>query len=204
MGALPNKLTGFQDVEDDEARAKFEVAWGCTIPSDNGWNLTQMFEAMGRDELKAIYCIGENPVDSEADATHARALLDRLDMLVVQDVFMTRTAEIADVVFPAALGWAASDGTASVASSGRGLPRRPPERRARKSTSSTIWRQPWVTTSGVSSRPNSSGRSCGPYRPCMEACPGSVSRPKAASSGLAPPRTIQAAPSSTAASGSVR
>ncbi len=113
MGALPNKLTGFQDVEDDDARGKFEEAWDCTIPSTNGWNLTQMFEAMGRDELKAVYCIGENPVDSEADAIHARAMLERLDMLVVQDVFMTRTAEMADVVFPAALGWAESDGTAT-------------------------------------------------------------------------------------------
>ena len=111
MGALPNKLPGFQDVEDDAARAKFEAAWGTSIPAANGWNLTQMFEAMGRDELKALWVIGENPVDSEADANHARALMERLDVMVVQDVFMTRTAEMADVVLPAALGWAESDGT---------------------------------------------------------------------------------------------
>ncbi len=113
MGALPNKLTGFQDVEDDEIRAKFEAAWDCTIPPSNGWNLTQMFEAMATDELKAVWVIGENPADSEADVNHARAMLDRLDCLVVQDVFMTRTAQMADVVFPAALGWAESDGTAT-------------------------------------------------------------------------------------------
>ena len=111
MGALPNKLTGFQDVEDDEVRAKFEGAWGCEIPATNGWNLTEMFEAMERDELKAVYCIGENPADSEADVKHARAMLERLDVLVVQDVFLTRTAQMADVVLPAALGWAESDGT---------------------------------------------------------------------------------------------
>ena len=111
MGALPNKLPGFQDVEDDEARARFEAVYGTTIPAQNGWNLTEMFEAMGRDELKALWVIGENPADSEADVSHARALLGKLDVMVVQDVFMTRTAEMADVVLPAALGWAESDGT---------------------------------------------------------------------------------------------
>jgi formate dehydrogenase major subunit len=104
-------LSGFQDVEDDEIRAKFEAAWDCEIPPTNGWNLTQMFEAMERDELKAVYIIGENPADSEADVKHARAMLERLDVMVVQDVFMTRTARMADVVLPAALGWAESDGT---------------------------------------------------------------------------------------------
>src|SRR5207302_461312 len=54
MGALPHKLTGFQDVEDDAARAKFERAWGFPIPAKMGWNLTEMFEAMARDELKAL------------------------------------------------------------------------------------------------------------------------------------------------------
>ncbi len=70
MGALPNKLTGFQDVEDDAARARFERAWGVTIPPKNGWNLTQMFDAMGRGELTALFVIGENPAQSEADAGH--------------------------------------------------------------------------------------------------------------------------------------
>ena len=111
MGALPNKLTGFQDVADDEIRAKFEAAWDCEIPARNGWHLTEMFEAMGRGDLRALYVIGENPADSEADVNHARKALGTLDTLVVQDVFMTRTAKMADVVLPAALGWAESDGT---------------------------------------------------------------------------------------------
>lgn len=111
MGALPNKLPGFQNIEDEDTRAKFDLAYGKKIPSENGWNLTQMFEAMDRDELKALWVVGENPADSEANVDHARRLLGKLDVMVVQDVFMTRTAAMADVVLPAALGWAESDGT---------------------------------------------------------------------------------------------
>lgn len=111
MGALPNKLTGFQDITNDEDRAKFEAAWGCTIPSTPGKHLTLMFEAMDKGELTTIWCIGENPADSEADINHARKLLAGLDLLVVQDIFLTRTAELADVVLPASAGWAESEGT---------------------------------------------------------------------------------------------
>ncbi len=111
MGALPNKLSGFQDLADEEIRVKFETAWDSKIPPEPGWHLTDMFNAMGRGELRALYVIGENPADSDADVNHAREALEGLDILVVQDVFMTRTAEMADVVLPAALGWAESDGT---------------------------------------------------------------------------------------------
>jgi predicted molibdopterin-dependent oxidoreductase YjgC len=111
MGALPNKLPGFQDIEDDVARAKFEAVYGMDINPKPGLHLTLMFEAMGRGEITSVYVIGENPADSEADVAHARALLTGLDTLVVQDIFMTRTAELADVVFPASVGWAESDGT---------------------------------------------------------------------------------------------
>ena len=111
MGALPNKLAGFQDLADEEIRVKFETAWDSEIPPEPGLHLTDMFNAMERGELRALYVIGENPADSEADVNHAREALEGLDILVVQDVFMTRTAEMADVVLPAALGWAESDGT---------------------------------------------------------------------------------------------
>ena len=111
MGALPNKLPGFQDVDDDALRARFETVWGTTFTGEVGLNLTQMFEAMATKDLRAVWVIGENPADSEADVKHARAMLEGLDVLVVQDVFMTRTAQLADVVLPAALGWAESDGT---------------------------------------------------------------------------------------------
>jgi formate dehydrogenase major subunit len=112
MGAIPNKLPGFQDlVRDDEARARFEAAWGVPIQARYGWHLTAMFEAMERGELTTVYCIGENPVSSEADSQHARKLLENLDTLIVQDIFLTKTAEIADVVFPAANAAFESDGT---------------------------------------------------------------------------------------------
>jgi predicted molibdopterin-dependent oxidoreductase YjgC len=111
MGALPNKLTGFQDVANDELRAKFEAAWDCTIPATPGIHLTLMFEAMEAGELTTVFCIGENPADSEADINHARKLLEGLDLLVVQDIFLTRTAELADVVLPASAGWAEAEGT---------------------------------------------------------------------------------------------
>jgi predicted molibdopterin-dependent oxidoreductase YjgC len=111
MGALPDKLPGGQPVEDDAARARFERAWGVPIPSRNGWHLSQMFDAMERGELTALYVIGENPARSEADATRARRLLRGLDHLVVQDIPFTKTAEMADVVLPASATWCEAEGT---------------------------------------------------------------------------------------------
>ncbi len=111
MGALPDKFPGFQNVNDPDAIAKFEAAWGTKLNPEPGIHLTLMFEAMERSEIKAVYVIGENPADSEADINHARAMLASLDLLVVQDIFLTRTAEMADVVFPASIAWAESNGT---------------------------------------------------------------------------------------------
>jgi predicted molibdopterin-dependent oxidoreductase YjgC len=112
MGALPNKLPGFQDIETDHAaRARFEAAWGCRIPPRRGMHLAQMFEAMERGTLRALYVIGENPARSEADALRAERLLQRLDHLVVQDLFFTRTAELADVVLPGTASWCEAEGT---------------------------------------------------------------------------------------------
>jgi formate dehydrogenase major subunit len=111
MGAIPNKLPGFQDVEDDAARARFESVWNAPIPPRNGLHLTGMFEAMEHGELSALYVVGENPAQSEADKQRAVSLLGGLDHLVVQDLFLTRTAELADVVFPGSAGWAESEGT---------------------------------------------------------------------------------------------
>ncbi len=111
MGALPDRLPGFQYVERDELRAPFERAWGAPIPAKRGWHLSGMFDAMERGELTALYVIGENPVQSEADQHRTRRLLEGLEFLVVQDIFLTATGEIADVVLPAAAGWAESEGT---------------------------------------------------------------------------------------------
>src|SRR5437016_10363497 len=71
MGALPDRLPGFQHVENDELRAKFDAAWGVTVPPKRGWHLSGMFEAMERGDLTVVYCIGENPVQSEADQKKA-------------------------------------------------------------------------------------------------------------------------------------
>ncbi|MGZ8603654.1 MAG: molybdopterin oxidoreductase family protein, partial [Actinomycetota bacterium] len=112
MGAIPNKLPGFQDIENDAAaRERFERVWDRPIVPTYGWTLTKMFEAMERRELTAVYCIGENPANSEADAHRAKELLAGLDTLIVQDIFLTRTAEMADVVLPAANSAFESEGT---------------------------------------------------------------------------------------------
>jgi formate dehydrogenase major subunit len=111
MGALPNRLTGFQEITNPEHRAKFEQVWRAKVPSTPGWHISLMLEAMERRELRALYVIGENPAQSEADAHRAQELLEGLDHLVVQDIFLTRTAEMADVVLPAAAGWAETEGT---------------------------------------------------------------------------------------------
>jgi formate dehydrogenase major subunit len=111
MGALPDRLPGFQHVENDALRAPFDAAWGVPVPPKRGWHLSGMFDAMERGELTAVYVIGENPVQSEADQTRAVHLLTGLEFLVVQDLFLTKTAELADIVLPAAAAWAESEGT---------------------------------------------------------------------------------------------
>jgi predicted molibdopterin-dependent oxidoreductase YjgC len=111
MGAIPNRLAGFQDMADPVVREKFEAAWGVAIQPKHGWHLTQMFEAMERGELRAVYAIGENPAQSEADKQHAIHLLQSLDHLVVQDIFLTKTAQLAHVVLPGSASWCESEGT---------------------------------------------------------------------------------------------
>jgi predicted molibdopterin-dependent oxidoreductase YjgC len=111
MGAIPNKLPGFQDVENDhDARARFEAAWGTKLAPKYGWHLSQMFEGMERGELRTLYVMGENPAQSEADSKKALELLEGLDFLIAQDILMTKTCEMADVVFPSSASWCEADG----------------------------------------------------------------------------------------------
>jgi predicted molibdopterin-dependent oxidoreductase YjgC len=111
MGAIPNKLPGFQDVQDDlDARARFEAAWDCELPPERGWHLSQMFDGMERGELNTLYVLGENPAQSEADSKRAHELLEGLDFMIAQDILMTRTCEMADVVFPSTASWCESAG----------------------------------------------------------------------------------------------
>jgi predicted molibdopterin-dependent oxidoreductase YjgC len=111
MGALPDRLPGFQHVENSGLRKRCENLWKCDIPATRGWHLSDMFDAMDRDELSALYVIGENPMQSEADRHLTERRLRGIDFLVVQDIFLTATAQIADVVLPAAASWAESEGT---------------------------------------------------------------------------------------------
>jgi formate dehydrogenase major subunit len=112
MGAIPNKLPGFQDIEQDhEARARFEKHWGVKIQPKYGKNLTEMLHAISRREMTSLFVIGENPAQSDADQHHVVEGLKGLDHLVVQEIMLTRTAELAHVVLPASASWCESDGT---------------------------------------------------------------------------------------------
>jgi predicted molibdopterin-dependent oxidoreductase YjgC len=111
MGAIPNRLPGFQDVEDDAIRSRFEAAWDCVIPPRRGMHLSQMFDAMEEGKLSSLYVVGENPAQSEADQKRSLRLLKGLRHIVVQDIYLTRTAEMADVVLPASASWSESEGT---------------------------------------------------------------------------------------------
>jgi formate dehydrogenase major subunit len=112
MGAIPNKLPGFQDIEHDaEARERVGRRWGTTITPRYGKNLTQMIEAMAHGTLTALYVLGENPVQSDADGTKVERAFRGLDHLVVQEIFLTRTAQLAHVVLPAAATWCEGEGT---------------------------------------------------------------------------------------------
>ncbi|MBN2060367.1 MAG: formate dehydrogenase subunit alpha [Deltaproteobacteria bacterium] len=110
MGALPNIYPGYQRVDNPEARAKFQEAWGCELNPKPGLTMIEMFLEAERGGLRALYVVGENPMLSEADLKHAREALGKLDFLVVQDIFLTETAILADVVLPAA-AFAEKDGT---------------------------------------------------------------------------------------------
>ena len=110
LGALPNVYTAYQQVANTSVREKFEAAWGCTLPSGPGLVLTEMFTAIDEEKIKAMYLMGENPVLSDPDAKHVEASLNKLEFLVVQDIFLTETAWLADVVLPAS-SFAEKDGT---------------------------------------------------------------------------------------------
>jgi predicted molibdopterin-dependent oxidoreductase YjgC len=112
MGAIPNKLTGFQDIElNHDARERFGAKYGVPVHPKKGMHLSQMFDAMARGELTCAYVIGENPMNSEADTSHTRKMLEGLECLVVQDIVLTDTAKVADVVLPGTASWCESEGT---------------------------------------------------------------------------------------------
>jgi formate dehydrogenase alpha subunit len=110
MGALPNVYPGYQAVTDAKVRDKFEKAWGGPLSPTAGMPVTEIVLAAARGEIKAMYLIGENPLLSEPDITHAEEALNKLDFLVAQDIFLTETAKLADVVLPG-VSFAEKEGT---------------------------------------------------------------------------------------------
>lgn len=110
MGALPGDLPGYQKIVQAGVIEKFERAWGVTLPRHPGLTVSQMMEAAHQGELKALYVLGENPMVSDPDTNHIEHALKSLDFLVVQDIFLTETAQLAHVVLPAT-SFAEKDGT---------------------------------------------------------------------------------------------
>lgn len=101
MGALPNVYPGYQAVTNPDLRAKFEKAWGCSLPDKVGLTIVEVVNAAFDGKVKALYIMGENPMVSDPDLNHVKEALNRLDFLVVQDIFLTETAQMAHVVLPA-------------------------------------------------------------------------------------------------------
>jgi formate dehydrogenase major subunit/formate dehydrogenase alpha subunit len=111
MGALPNVYSGYQKVTDEEARKKFASAWHVkSLPAENGLTVTAAMDAAVSGKIKGMFIMGENPMMSDPDQTHIEHALKNLEFLAVQDIFMTPTALLADVVLPAA-SFAEKDGT---------------------------------------------------------------------------------------------
>ncbi len=109
MGALPNVFPGYQKVVDEKARKKFEDAWGYKLSNEIGLTVTEMINEAGKS-IKFLYVMGENPMVSDPDVNHVEKCLKKLDFLVVQDIFLSETAKLADVVLPACC-WSEKDGT---------------------------------------------------------------------------------------------
>jgi formate dehydrogenase alpha subunit len=110
MGALPNVYPGYQRVDDPAVRMKFETAWECKLSDRPGMVVTEIAGAILRGDIKGLYVMGENPMLSEPNLEHFRQALEKLEFLFVQDIFLSETAWLADVVFPAA-AFAEKDGT---------------------------------------------------------------------------------------------
>jgi formate dehydrogenase alpha subunit len=110
MGALPNFLPGYQPLSDPGNRQKFEAAWGCRLEPSPGLSLGEMLEAAQEGKIKALYIVGADPMLDMANTQQVHQALKRLEFLVVQDIFLSQTARLAELVLPAA-SFAEKDGT---------------------------------------------------------------------------------------------
>lgn len=112
MGALPDSYPGYQPVTNPQVKSKFEKAWHAKLSDKPGLTIPAVFNAIGEDKVKVLYIFGENPMRTEPDITHVKHCLEQVEFLVVQDIFLTETAEMADVVLPGAT-FAEKEGTFS-------------------------------------------------------------------------------------------
>ncbi len=111
MGALAEFYPGYKKADDPETARFFSAGWGRgSLPVGRGLTATEMIDAAGKGDIKAMYIVGEDPMNSDPSSNHTHDALEKLDFLVVQDIFMTATAQMADVVLPAAV-WAEKEGT---------------------------------------------------------------------------------------------
>ena len=100
MGGLPNVYPGYQSVVDDKMRAKFETSWGVSLPAQIGMTVTEMIPSILDDKIKALYILGEDPAMSDPDSNHVRHCLEKLDFMVLQEIFPSETSQFADVLLP--------------------------------------------------------------------------------------------------------
>lgn len=110
MGALPDLLPGYQKVVDPAARAGFERAWRVSLPPAPGLRIPEMFAAAIDGRVRALYVLGEDIMSTDPDTGHVRAAIEACDLVISQEIFLSRTAELADVVLPAA-SFLEKDGT---------------------------------------------------------------------------------------------
>ncbi len=110
MAAIPTALPGYQSLADEATVVKFETAWGATLSRKPGLTLMEMMDAAASGTMKALYIMGENPLVSDPDVAHVKKALEKLDLLIVQDIFPTETTALAHVVLPA-VSFAEKDGT---------------------------------------------------------------------------------------------
>jgi len=110
MGGLPGVFTGYQRVDDDTVRQKFEQAWGVSLNPRPGMTLMEMMKGIESGKIRALFIMGENPVLTDPNAGKVRQELSHLDLLILQDIFFTETAELAHVVLPG-VSFAEKDGT---------------------------------------------------------------------------------------------
>jgi len=110
MGALPNVLTGYKPVSDPSARSVFREKWNLSLPDTPGLTMVEMMDSASKGSLKGMLVVGENPMMSDPDTRHVKESLEALDLLVVQDIFLTETAKLAHVILPAS-SFAEKEGT---------------------------------------------------------------------------------------------